>query len=300
VKINLKMRQSILEEGQMKAVTLIVLVLTLTSSLGAQTADFGTNVPPRVLRTAGLIGVRSQVEELMQLHATPEQNEMKQFRLIQRLQGVVIASALDVDSVNARIDYETAHLQEVQTYLAALRERRVNLLNLGNLIIGGGVGAVGSGLQLISSAQHAANVISASAGFGGTILAVLGLRQQKGQLGTPGRTPAMLGMLLGSSPSDSSEYSPEVWAYLTTPDPALPHGRTVQEHLMSEWTKYGHLKEKPDAKTIAALTTTGKGDTKVSVDMISDRTAMLADVRAHVSTMLVDLAELMTFVAQQE
>jgi hypothetical protein len=69
---------------------------------------------------------------------------------------------------------------------------------------------------------------------------------------------------------------------------------------MSEWTKYGHLKEKPDAKTIAALTTTGKGDTKVSVDMISDRTAMLADVRAHVSTMLVDLAELMTFVAQQE
>ena len=101
----------------MKAATLIVLILTLTSALSAQTTDSVANVPPRILRTAGLIGVRSQVEELMQLHATPEQNEMKEFRLIQRLQGVVIASALDVDSVNARIDYETAHLQEVQAYL---------------------------------------------------------------------------------------------------------------------------------------------------------------------------------------
>jgi len=284
----------------MKAATLIVLILTLTSALNAQTTDHLADVPPRVLRTAGLIGVRSQVEELMQLHATREQNDMKELRLVQLLQGVVVASALDVDSVNARIDYETAHLQEVQTYLSALRERRVNLLNVSNLIIGGGVGAVGSGLQLISSAQHAGDVISAAAGFGGTILAVIGLRQQKGQLGTPGSTPAMLGMLLRSSPSDSSDYPPEVWAYLTTSDPKLPHGRTVQEHLISEWTRYGHLKEKPDAKTIAALTTTGKGDIKLSVDMISDRTTMLADVRAHASAMLVDLAALMTFVAKQE
>src|SRR5439155_6220627 len=52
--------------------------------------------------------------------------------------------------------------------LSARRDRRVDLLNLGNLFIGGGVGAVGSGLQLISSAEHAGNVVSTSAGFGGT------------------------------------------------------------------------------------------------------------------------------------
>jgi hypothetical protein len=50
---------------------------------------------------------------------------------------------------------------------------------------------------------------------------------------------------------------------------------------------------------MAALTTTGKDRTKLSIEMIAERTAMLADVRAHVSTMLVDLAELMMFVAQQ-
>jgi hypothetical protein len=68
----------------------------------------------------------------------------------------------------------------------------------------------------------------------------------------------------------------------------------------SEWTRFGHLKEKPDPKTMAALTTTGKDGTKLSIETIGERTAMLADVRAHVSTMLVDLAELMMFVAQQK
>ncbi len=283
----------------MKGTRLIVLALALTPVLGAQTVS-SANIAPRILRTAELIGVRSQLEELVHLRATPKQNEIRELHLVQHLQGVVIASALDVESVNARIDYETAHLQEVQAYLSARRDRRVNLLNLGNLFIGGGVGAVGSGLQLISSAEHAGNVVSTSAGFGGTILSVIGLQQQKGQLRSPEYTPAMLAKLLGGSPRDSSDYPPEVWVYLTTPDPALPDRRTEQEHLISEWTRFGHLKEKPDPATIAALTTTGKDGTKLSVEMIGDRTAMLADVRAHVSTMLVDLAELMTFLAQEE
>lgn len=284
----------------MKAGGLIVLISALMSTLSAQTTEPSDNLPPRVLRTAEMIGVRSQVEELVQLRSAPIRDEIRELQLAQRLQGVVIASALDVESVNARIDYETAHLQEVQAYLSARRDRRVDLLNLGNLFIGGGVGAVGSGLQLISSAQHAGNVVSTSAGFGGTVLSVIGLKQQKGQLRSPEYTPAMLAKLLGSSPPDSSDYPQEVWVYLTTPDPTLPHGSTGQEHLVSEWTRFGHLKEKHDPKTMAALTTTGKDGTKLSIEMIGERTAMLADVRAHVSTMLVDLAELMMFVAEQK
>ena len=168
----------------MEGTRLIVLALALTSVLGAQTRS-SANVAPRILRTAELIGVRSQLEEFVHLRITPEQNGVRELQLVQRLQGVVVASALDVEGVNARIDYETAHLQELQAYLSARRDRRVDLLNLGNLVIGGGVGAVGSGLQLISSAAHAGNVVSTSAGLGGTILSVIGLKQTKGQLRSP-------------------------------------------------------------------------------------------------------------------
>ena len=238
----------------MKAARLMVLILALASTLGAQV----DSVPPRVLRTAGMIGARAQVEELAQLRGAVEVNEMRELQLGQRVQGRIIASALDVGSVNARIDYETARLQEVQAYLSARRDRRVNLLNLGNLTIGSGVGAIGSGLQLISSAQHAGNIVSTSAGFGGTILSLIGLQQQKGQLLAPGYTPAMLARLLGNTPPANSDYPPDVWAYLTTADPALPRGATAQEHMMFEWTSFGHLKEKPDAKPVTALTGTGK------------------------------------------
>src|SRR5262249_27052133 len=185
-------QRSILRRSRMKAGGLIVLISALMSTLSAQTAEPGENLPPRVLRTAEMIGARSQVEELVQLRSAPKRDEIRELQLAQRLQGVGIASALDVESVNARIDYETAHLQEVQAYLSSRRDRRVDLLNLGNLLIGGGVGAVGSGLQLISSAEHAGNVVSTSAGFGGTVLSVIGLKQQKGQLRSPEYTPAML------------------------------------------------------------------------------------------------------------
>ena len=111
---------------------LIVLISALISTLSAQTTEPSENLPPRVLRTAEMIGVRSQVEELVQLRSAPKRDDIRELRLAQRLQGVVIASALDVESVNARIDYETAHLQEVQVYLSGRRDRRVDLLDLGN------------------------------------------------------------------------------------------------------------------------------------------------------------------------
>ncbi len=284
----------------MKVPGVIVATLMLTALLSAQSNLATSAIPPRVLRTAELIGVRSELAELMELRAKTAHDEMREMHLVQRLQGIVMASTLDVESVNARIDYEVARLQEVQTFLSARRDRRVNLLNVGNLLIGSGVGAVGSGLQLIGPAQHAGNIVSTSAGFGGTILSVLGLRQQRGQMRAPGYTPAMLAELLGGTPPPESSYPADVWAYLTTPDPALPQGFTGQQHLMFEWTSFGHLKEKPDAKTIAALSSTSKDGTPLSIDVIGDRTAMLEDVRAHVGTMLVDLAEMMRFVVAEK
>lgn len=212
--------------------------------------------------------------------------------LMQRLQGTVLATALDVESVNARIDYESARLNEVQSYLSARRDKRVNLMNVANVVLGTGVGAVGSGLQLIGSAQHAGNIVSTSAGFGGTILSVLGLKQS-GNVRAPGFTPAMLAKPLGKEPPEGSDYPVEIWAYLSTPDPSLPRGESGQQHLFFEWRSFGHLSDKPDVKAITELTSSGKEGTPLSIDIIGDRLAMLADLKAHVSAMQVDLAEMM-------
>jgi len=281
----------------MKARLCTALLLIVPSIAFAQTAP---EIPLRVLRTADILGIRSQIVELAAVRAMPQHDELREMRLVQNLQGAVVAAALDVDSVNARIDYESARLTEVQAYLGARRDRRVNLANLANLVIGSGVGAVGSGLQLIGPAQHAGNIASTAAGFGGTILSVLGLRQQKGSVRAPGFTPAMLAKLLGKEPGEGSDYPPDVWAYLTTADPTLPRGESGQQHLKFEWTSFGHLKDKPDEKTLEALTSTGKEGTPLSIDVIGDRIPMLADLRAHVSAMQVDLADLLRFVIAEK
>ena len=77
----------------MKTAGFIVLISVLTSTLSAQSTKPSENLPPRVLRTAEMIGVRSQVEELVQLRSAPKRDDIRELRLAQRLQGVVIASA---------------------------------------------------------------------------------------------------------------------------------------------------------------------------------------------------------------
>jgi hypothetical protein len=77
---------------------------------------------------------------------------------------------------------------------------------------------------------------------------------------------------------------------------SLPRDSTGIEHLKFEWTSLGQLDEKPSEKTLDALTSTGKGGPPLSIDVIGTRTTMLADVKAHVNAMQVDLVELMRFV----
>src|SRR5215831_21021925 len=88
-----------LRQGRFFTGGLIVLISALMSTLSAQTTEPGENLPPRVLRTAEMIGVRSQVEELVQIRSAPKRDEIRELQLAQRLQGVVIASALGVESV---------------------------------------------------------------------------------------------------------------------------------------------------------------------------------------------------------
>lgn len=59
-----------------------------------------------------------------------------------------------------------------------------------------------------------------------------------------------------------------------------------KEHLVSEWIRFGHMKEKPDPKTMAALTTTGRDGTKLSIEMIGERTAIWSRIFSVTSTEL--------------
>src|SRR6185369_2310002 len=92
-------------------------------------------------------------------------------------------------------------------------------------------------------------------------------------------------------------YPPGIIEYLrSVPPDEKDSSATRLDQLMSEWRKTGRIGDQGQPKTekkIAMLTSSLDKKTKLSIDDINDRIAMLADVTGRVGLMKRDLAELM-------
>ena len=104
----------------------------------------------------------------------------------------------------------------------------------------------------------------------------------------------MLAPLLGGPSILNTYYPPEVLEYLeSVPVGEDPSRGTRLEQLLAEWNTAGRLSAMDPAtrqKKIATLTTSDDPTVKVSIDDLTDRIAMLGDVRGRVSLMKRDLA----------
>jgi hypothetical protein len=107
----------------------------------------------------------------------------------------------------------------------------------------------------------------------------------------------MLAPLLGGTPVLSTYYPPEVLEFLrSVPAGEDPAQSTRLARLLAEWDRVGRLSaaDSPQRdQKIAALTTSDNPKVKVTIDDLTDRIAMLGDVRSKVSLMQRDLAALM-------
>jgi hypothetical protein len=259
------------------------------------------DLPDRVSKTGELIGVKSQLLELVRLRETPagtEEGQIRELLLVQQLQGAVLKTQLELQSVRARIDYEVSRLDEIQSSLSARRDRRANIVNISNLVLASGVGAVGNGLEISSTTAKAGSIVATVAGAAGTVLSVAGL-QQKGGVHTVGQTPSMLAEMFNRPPLSSSEYPPVIWQYLNAPNQRLPSDMTPREALFQQWVASGRLTSSNPAQTgplVNSLTSSGVNGIPLGIGIIADRVAMLADLRAQVAEMDVDLSRLIRFI----
>jgi hypothetical protein len=220
----------------------------------------------------------------------------------------VQASLLDVDSVLAELTNEQAELSSFRTALQARRDKKVGHLTTAALLTGSGVGTAVSATQftsLSSTTQNVGDAMGIGSGIASTILSILAARAQNGPSGTVDQTPNMLAPLLGGTPVLNTYYPPEVLEYLeSAPAGEDPSRGTRFEQLMAEWDKAGRLSENDSPQRrqkITALTTSGDPNVKVSIDDLTDRIAMLGDVRGRVSLIKRDLAQLIrSFSKEQE
>ncbi|HZS08108.1 MAG TPA: hypothetical protein VFD58_24960 [Blastocatellia bacterium] len=291
-----------------KSLSQLLLITCLTFATGlapaqaqtppaVETAQVKPKLSPGAEEVAKIIGVMPLVERLSQIPRgaggamTPEELGLRQ-----QITEAVLTASLEVDGVIAEIDSETDHITNVRTQLEARRDRALAISNIASIIGGGVTGVAGTALQFSDNTAKTGNVIGVVGGAFSTVLSFVGLRVQRGGKLSLGTSPNMLARFFNRKAEFHSEYPEEIWAYLDHVPPGESGTETRRALLIKEWTDVGRLESKASPKAdqkIDSLTSSASQQRRLTIDLLTDRAAMLADVRARVSLMKRDLSKLM-------
>ena len=213
----------------------------------------------------------------------------------------IVAASLDVDSVNAVIDFEIEHVRAVRGRLQARRDKAQNLVNVASIFGGGVAGVVGTAMQFSSRTANLGNGISAGGGTASVILSIIGLREQGGTSDL-GSSPRIISRFSGKQPAAAEEVSsvfPEdVWTYIN----AIPTDKTStrRDELMAKWQKEGKLDKDGLLKSeqkLKAAGRLGQVSPRLTIGEMDDVQAMLLDISASVTLMKRDLSEILRSLA---
>jgi hypothetical protein len=200
-----------------------------------------------------------------------------------------------VGEVIAEIGYEQAQVMEARDRLTAAKNNKVNKLTLAGIIVGSGSSAVGNAMGLEIATTRAGLIVQVVGGAGGIVLSIMALRVQGGNT-TLGLAPNMLAPMFGRESEKSSVYPPDVWAYLNAVPPTNPRVKTTwKDELIAQWVQAGRIGQPSSATAqpkIDRLTSQIAKPIPLSIQDLTDRNAMLADVRSRVSLMQRDLRDL--------
>jgi hypothetical protein len=150
-------------------------------------------------------------------------------------------------------------------------------------------------LQFSNTTKNAGNVIGFAAGGLSTLLSFHSLRQQHSGTRPAWILPSMLAPFF-SETQEQSVYPAGAWAYLNTAPEGTASRASRREQLVEEWRRAGRFPplDSPQAKPkIALLTSMDAADKKLNMDLLSERAAMLADVRDEVAVMKRVLADIL-------
>jgi hypothetical protein len=269
-------------------------LLLIVSTALATAAQNSVSAQPNLEHAEQLLGILPAVTQLQKLSSseTPE-DRWQILWLHEKITERVLYAMLELDATNARIDREAVHADELHSYLADRRDKVVNRANLLGIIIGGGLSATSSGLNLSSTFDKPASVVGlvggvASAGFG-----LMGIHAQNGKTIDFDFDSNMLAEFFDRPALPNSTYPPVVWTLLNQPPENGPADVTRRQQLLQLWLRVKRIDSLDSTQKIDSLTSQPSQHIKVSIDDLEDRAAMLHDIRARISYLKLDLAAIL-------
>ncbi len=267
-------------------------VLSLTAF--AQKSDTAPPVLTASEKTADLVGILPEVRRLRELSSSAGPVDRWQLLwLHQRISERAMAASLQVDATIAQIDNETSRANEVRAHLSDRRDRSVNRYNLLSVIVGGGLGATGSSMQFVSNLEKAGNAVDIAAGTVSAGLAVAGIHAQQGKTDRFDFESNMLAEFFDRPTLPDSRYPPTIWTFLNQSPLNGPPGVSRKELLLQNWVEVKRIDSLESKNKIDRVTSEPSQMLQLTIDDFEDRAAMLQDVRARISFLKRDLAELM-------
>ena len=280
--------------------TLQVLLLTTcaTPHLWSQShpgLDAETEAPLAIEQTAEMLGIRGPLQVIRDKTLSDREGRLA---AQQQVIAAVTAASLEVDATTGQIDEEIAETRELQNFLSARRQREIDLLNLLSLSIGGSLGTASAALGLTPHTQES-GVVGIVSGTSITALSALGLHVRGGGKAVLEARSNMLCHVFDLPSETNNFYPPLIAAFMVqaAPDNAVSR----KQHLVQAWVKLGRIPP-PNTKKgqlkVARLASVPQQDTKLSINDLDDRQAMLYDLRARVMYLKRDLALLMMAAAR--
>jgi hypothetical protein len=244
--------------------------------------------------TARLIGAEEDIARLRDLLGREDADRWQVLWLHQRVMERVMSASLQVDATIAQIDNEIAQANEERGFLSDKRDRRVSRANLLSVIIGGGLGATSSGLQLSSTLNKPAAAVGIGAGAASAGLALAGIHAQKGGTQVFGFGSNMLAEFFDRPMLPDSRYPSTVWTFLSEAPPSgVGGGGTRREQLLQSWVRLKRIDSLERKDKIDHLSSRPEDGLRLTIDDYEDRAAMLEDVRARVAYLKRDLGLLL-------
>lgn len=260
----------------------------------------GRPIPPfpaNAEQVAGEIGVLPLIQRVRAFASACGGNvSLEELTLRQQVTEAVVAASLDVDSVVASIDFEAAQTTELRDQLSGAKDQKVNALTLASIIIGTGSGAVGTSMSFSGPLTKPGIWVQSIGGGVGIVLSILALRAQGGK-GTLDVAPNMLAPIFGRPAELRTVYPEDVWKYLNTAPATDPRVHVPwKNELIDEWVQLGRIgpPSAPESQgKISRLSSRIADHAKLSIGDLTDRRAMLTDLRSRLSLMNRDLRDLM-------
>jgi hypothetical protein len=273
-------------------------VILLPFLLALATADRAQPIvlSPQARQTASLLGISGEVDSFAALRTAPLSTgtTLRGLVLRQQIMESLFEAKLDVDSAIALIQKERDQIQEARELLSEKREGRGHIVEMAATIFDAG-SAVGDAIQFNDKLTTKGNAVTFSAGAVAAALSLWALHLQHGGKTRVEVAPNMLARLFGRPTEPANIWPGEVWAYLNSAPASGLMDQTRAEVLKHQWVKQGRISLQPSLKAeqkIVFLTSSLSGARRLSAGELSDRAAMLADLRAQVALTDRDIAEL--------